>query len=210
MRTATLVALSLGAAALAWSAGYALADNQFAPSARVAPLPGGHFLCDVTFGFDQIGIGSAGSAELDRAVRAIETNRDALIVLDGHTDAAGADVYNTGLAIRRAEVVKDGLVARGVDPDRVVIAVYGENQAQGGIDREDRRVDLWMTYAVSMDDIVERSLVAGDLVVWTKPLTQRELEREPDLTAWRERPRTRAVATRPTGSASSTRALASR
>lgn len=209
MRTSSLAAL-LGATLLAWTAGPALADSAFTPSGRVAPLPGGHFLCDVNFGFDQVTVGHAGSVELDAAVRAMETNIDARIVLDAHTDGAGSDVYNTGLAIRRAEAVKDGLVARGIDPDRIVLAVYGENQAEGGIDRADRRVDLWMTYAVSMDAIVERTLVAGDAVVWSKPLTAREIEQTPDLTAWREQPKRSVTVARRPASATSTRALASR
>jgi hypothetical protein len=185
MRYPTLATI-LGTALLAGTTGLALADSAYTASERVQPLPGGHFLCDVSFRFDDVAIGSAGSAELDDAVRAMQTNTDALIVLDGHTDAVGSEVYNTGLAIRRAEAVKDGLVARGIDPDRVVIAVYGENGADGGADRQDRRVDLWMTYAVSMDAIVDRTLVAGDAVVWSQPLTQREFEATPSLTAWRK------------------------
>lgn len=180
MRIPSLAALVV--AALAGSAG---ADSAFTPTAHVTPLPGGHFLCDVGFPYDGTAVSYHGSIELDHAADAMKTDDDALVVLDAHTDAAGARAYNHDLALRRAEAVKDGLVARGIDPDRIVIAIYGENTAHGRVGRADRRVDLWMTYTVSRQQIADRTLREGDTVVWTRPLSPMELEYRPRLTATR-------------------------
>ncbi len=185
MRNSTLATV-LGATLLVCSSGAALADGgAYTASKHVEPLPGGHFLCDVAFDVNQTEVTYEGSVELDHAVDAMKTDEDALIVLDSHTDATGSQRLNTAVAWRRAEAVKDGLVARGIDPDRVVLAVYGENTAQGRIGRADRRVDLWMTYTVSVKDIVARTLAKGEAVAWTRPLTQDQIEHKPRLTATR-------------------------
>lgn len=180
--------LPLAALLVAALAGHARADSAFTPSSHVTPLPGGHFLCDVGFPYDGTAVSYHGSIELDHAADAMKTDEDALVVLDAHTDASGSKQYNHDLALRRAEAVKDGLVARGIDPDRIVIAIYGENTARGRVGHADRRVDLWMTYTVSRQQIADRTLREGDTVVWTRPLTPAELAHRPRLTATRPPP----------------------
>jgi hypothetical protein len=175
----------LAAALLTCLAGAARADSAFTPTKHVAPLPGGHFLCDVGFPYDSTAVSYGGSVELDHAADAMKTDEDALVVLDAHTDASGPAKYNSGLALRRAEAVKDGLVARGIDADRIVIAVYGEHGTRGRVGKADRRVDLWMTYTVSRQQIADRTLRGGEAVIWTRPLTPQELEQRPRLVATR-------------------------
>ena len=79
MRKPRLVSI-LGAL-LVCAGGTAAADSAYAPTKRVAPLPGGHFLCDVSFGFDRTTVTGAGSVELDHAADAMKTDEDALICL---------------------------------------------------------------------------------------------------------------------------------
>ncbi len=48
------------------------------------------------------------------------------IELSSHTDSRGKDRYNEKLSQRRADSAKDWLVARGLDPNRIVAKGYGE------------------------------------------------------------------------------------
>jgi outer membrane protein OmpA-like peptidoglycan-associated protein len=49
-----------------------------------------------------------------------------LIEIQGHTDDKGPDDYNLDLSQRRAEAVRDYLIASGVDADRLIAKGYGE------------------------------------------------------------------------------------
>ena len=47
------------------------------------------------------------------------------IVVEGHTDSQGAAKYNQALSQRRAQSVRDYLVARGIASDRVTAQGFG-------------------------------------------------------------------------------------
>ncbi|NPA64157.1 MAG: OmpA family protein [Epsilonproteobacteria bacterium] len=49
------------------------------------------------------------------------------IRVEGNCDEWGTDEYNYALGLKRAKSVRDALVARGVDPDRLSIISYGES-----------------------------------------------------------------------------------
>ena len=51
-----------------------------------------------------------------------------LIVVEGHTDDRGTDAYNDRLGQRRAQAVRDQLVAEGIDPERIEMLSYGEKR----------------------------------------------------------------------------------
>jgi OOP family OmpA-OmpF porin len=50
------------------------------------------------------------------------------IELQGHTDSVGADPYNVRLSQRRADSVREYLLAQGVSASQVVALGYGETQ----------------------------------------------------------------------------------
>lgn len=50
------------------------------------------------------------------------------VEIGGHTDAQGSDSFNTKLSERRAQAVKDYLIARGITPSRLQSKGYGEAQ----------------------------------------------------------------------------------
>jgi len=50
------------------------------------------------------------------------------VEIHGHTDFTGTAAYNMGLSERRCTSVKRHLVARGVNPDRLITKGFGEEQ----------------------------------------------------------------------------------
>ena len=58
----------------------------------------------------------------------LEYDPDAKLSLSGFADKRGSDKHNQSLSERRAERVKDYLVAQGVDPTRISTSSYGETQ----------------------------------------------------------------------------------
>ncbi|MFL5348436.1 MAG: OmpA family protein [Hyalangium sp.] len=52
---------------------------------------------------------------------------DNRLTIEGHTDSKGPDEYNEELSLRRAEQVRDFLVAQGVSPDRISVRGMGKD-----------------------------------------------------------------------------------
>jgi len=55
------------------------------------------------------------------------TLANAVLLVAGHTDSVGSARYNLSLSQRRAQAVKDYLIARGVAANRLVAKGYGED-----------------------------------------------------------------------------------
>ncbi|MEO8524679.1 MAG: OmpA family protein [Caldimonas sp.] len=99
------------------------------PPPPVAPAPRRvSFSADSLFAFDRYDIRPEGKAALDGFVRELQGTRFDRIVVEGHTDRLGTEVYNEGLSRRRAEAVKAYLVDAGaVDAARVTAVGRGES-----------------------------------------------------------------------------------
>lgn len=85
--------------------------------------------------------------ELARAALAlIEQDPSTVLLVEGHTDAVGSDVYNLALSDRRAETVARILVVRyGLPPENLVVQGYGEQFLKvntEAAERQNRRVTL--------------------------------------------------------------------
>ena len=50
------------------------------------------------------------------------------VVLEGHCDERGTREYNLALGERRANAVKDFLVAMGISPNRIKVISYGKER----------------------------------------------------------------------------------
>lgn len=85
---------------------------------------------------------------LDRVAQVLKMYGDEKsIVVEGHTDSRGSNDMNMRLSIDRANSVRNYLVSRGVNPDRIRAVGYGENRpvapnetAEGRA--QNRRVEL--------------------------------------------------------------------
>ncbi len=80
----------------------------------------------VPFAFDSAAVDSVGRIQLREPAHWIASHPDRRLVIEGHTDAIGGDIYNLGLAARRARGVRDALVALGAPRERIVVEVYGK------------------------------------------------------------------------------------
>lgn len=48
------------------------------------------------------------------------------ITVEGNCDEWGTDEYNQALGLKRAKAVKEALIAKGVNADRIAVKSYGE------------------------------------------------------------------------------------
>ena len=80
----------------------------------------------VYFDFDRSEIRSDQIARMEKNAQFLVDNPEKRIRIDGHCDERGSLEYNIALGARRAHQVKDFLVSRGVDPDRIMTISRGE------------------------------------------------------------------------------------
>ncbi|HWS72939.1 MAG TPA: OmpA family protein [Thermoanaerobaculia bacterium] len=87
---------------------------------------------------------------LTKIAKQLETNPDLHIAVEGHTDNVGTSASNQTLSEKRANAVRDYLVAQGVPSDRVTATGRGEdapvasNKTAAGR-QQNRRVELIIT-----------------------------------------------------------------
>ena len=83
---------------------------------------------DVTFAFDRADIRPRFFGVLNAFAETLRNYPGSDVEVVGHTDSVGSEVYNLGLSERRGRTVADYLVARGVEPARLVVEAMGESQ----------------------------------------------------------------------------------
>jgi outer membrane protein OmpA-like peptidoglycan-associated protein len=102
----------------------------------------------ILFAFDSAEILPEARPSLDELGKALADQRlkEASFLIAGHTDAKGSNDYNLALSQRRAESVKDFLVATyHVDAGRLSVIGFGEEQLKNPDDpfgEENRRVQI--------------------------------------------------------------------
>ncbi|MCX8017718.1 MAG: OmpA family protein [Rhodocyclaceae bacterium] len=107
-----------------------------APAAAApAPKPAAKkvtMAADALFDFDKAVLRPEGKAKLDKLVEDIKGIKLEVIIAVGHADRIGKDAYNQKLSERRAAAVKDYLVAKGIEANRVYAEGKGEKQPVTG------------------------------------------------------------------------------
>jgi len=85
-------------------------------------------LTGVLFDFDKATIKTDFIPILDEAVAFLNKYADKDVIVEGHTCSLGKEAYNMGLSLRRSQSVKNYLVTKGLDPDRLTCKGYGESR----------------------------------------------------------------------------------
>ena len=101
----------------------------------------------VHFDFDKATLRPEAKAVLDGAAALLDKHERVVVEVAGHTDSTGPEDYNQGLSERRANSVKDYLVSKGVQAQRLQAKGYGESMPVASNDTkegraENRRVEL--------------------------------------------------------------------
>ncbi len=84
-------------------------------------------LNNIFFDFAKATLREESSLELDRILPYFEKFPNLKIEISGHTDWVGSDEANIKLSNARANAVRNYLVSKGVDPDKIVAIGYGES-----------------------------------------------------------------------------------
>ncbi|MEW6132696.1 MAG: OmpA family protein [Pseudomonadota bacterium] len=112
-----------------------------------AAAPSKLILEDVNFDYDKATLRADAVARLDQAAEALRQWGNTKVEVAGHTDSMGSDEYNMRLSEQRANAVRDYLVGKGIEADRLTAKGYGESQplADNGTEEgraRNRRVEL--------------------------------------------------------------------
>ncbi len=120
-----------------------LADLQAKQTERGIVLT----LGDVLFDTAQATLKPGAGGTLDRLAQFMRDYPDRQVMIEGHTDARGSDDYNRDLSERRADAVRDALVERNIEAQRVRSMGLGEaypvasNESDAGM-QQNRRVEI--------------------------------------------------------------------
>ena len=82
----------------------------------------------VFFAYDKFDIASAGQQVLQKQAAWLKTYPNVTITVEGHCDERGTREYNLALGDRRANAVKNYLVALGINANRVRTISYGKER----------------------------------------------------------------------------------
>ena len=120
-------------------------ESVFGAALAAGPVPPQAFLLYFEQGTDQLTPDSA--RKLSEVLETVRERKLPQVEVSGHTDRSGSAAYNYQLALDRAELVAQEILALGV-PDRVVTTVsYGERApvvptADGVSEARNRRVEI--------------------------------------------------------------------
>jgi len=82
----------------------------------------------VFFEVDNSGLTALAKLTLDKQAEWISLNIGYQLLIEGHADEQGTRDYNLALGARRAQIVKEYLISRGVDPSNISIVTYGKER----------------------------------------------------------------------------------
>jgi outer membrane protein OmpA-like peptidoglycan-associated protein len=114
---------------------------------------------DLYFDFDRVTLRSEALTQLDQVVKSLDEDPALRIEIEGHTCNIGTAEYNLVLGERRANVVRDYLVAHGVAASRLTAVSYGEEKPKyDNANEETRRLNRRAALVVN----VQRATTTAD------------------------------------------------
>ena len=118
----------------------------------------------ILFGFDKSDLNANAKANIAKLGEVLNKYPDTRLTIQGHTDSKGDDNYNRDLSSRRANAVRDYLIANGVKGGRLNTTAYGESAPIATNDTEEgraknRRVEV----VIVADDNLKRKAEQGEI-----------------------------------------------
>jgi peptidoglycan-associated lipoprotein len=105
------------------------------------PVPGSQEDLEVSvgdrvfFAYDSAVLSPIATQTLDRQAAWLKQYPTVVLTIEGHTDERGTREYNLALGDRRANAVRNYLIALDIDPARILTISYGEERpAEAGND----------------------------------------------------------------------------
>ncbi len=121
--------------------------EQPKPQVAAAPPKTPPFSASLYFLLDQTVFTPESAREADDIYQQVLSKKADQVILIGHTDTSASNSYNDALSIRRAEKVKQDLIAAGVAADTIRISGRGEmdlfvNTPDETVEVRNRRVEI--------------------------------------------------------------------
>jgi len=82
----------------------------------------------IFFELDSYNLRPDARATLEKQAQWLEQNPAVTVTIEGHADERGTREYNLALGEKRANSVRDYLIALGVDPNRIKTISYGKER----------------------------------------------------------------------------------
>jgi peptidoglycan-associated lipoprotein len=83
---------------------------------------------DVFFNFDDARIRDDQASTTEKDADFLGQHPNLKILIEGHCDDRGSEIYNLALGESRASSVKEALIRQGIDPSRIATISYGRER----------------------------------------------------------------------------------
>ena len=90
--------------------------------------PESNELQEIYFDFDESRIKQSEFSKLENLADLLRENNQYDVLIEGHCDERGSVQYNLALGEKRAQSIKDYLVASGVEPSRITTISFGKER----------------------------------------------------------------------------------
>ena len=104
------------------------AERLEAERARLEEMINRIMVEDVYFDYDRSDLTENAKRLLAQVAEILVNETRFIVTVEGHTDARGTEDYNISLGARRSTVVRDFLIAYGVDGNRLMSVSYGKER----------------------------------------------------------------------------------
>jgi outer membrane protein OmpA-like peptidoglycan-associated protein len=104
-------------------------------------------LGDVLFATGRSTLSLQADHNIDKLVEFMRKYSSVNVLVEGYTDSVGKEDMNLALSLKRADAIKEKLVDKGINPQRITTKGYGEQYATADnntIDgrKQNRRVEI--------------------------------------------------------------------
>ena len=117
----------------------------------------------ILFGFNK-SIPDVHYKDLDYLAEYLNSVNNILIEIDGYADLQGDEAYNIILSKRRANYVKNYLVKKGVDENKLSVKGFGEaNQISSDLNPSSRKYNRRVTFKVIRDEVGKITFLPAEI-----------------------------------------------